>query len=210
MSRKSLPVLSLALILILVLSTVGVAYGLWAEKLVIDGTVYTGEVDVGFSGPYVYEWVNVNGYPMMEPQVKDPYAECYAKAWDADPNSDGMEGIAVTVRGAYPDYFCLIQFDVSNLGTVPVHVSWPDGEAPSWVQIGACYPNWYQLHPGDHIWSSILIHFTNNDGVSELGTYTFHFTLEALQWNEAPATGSEKTMSTCPEVPAGIEAEVQE
>jgi len=56
MSRKSLPVVSLALILVLVLAGSGVAYGLWSEKLEISGTVYTGEVDVAFSGPYVTEW----------------------------------------------------------------------------------------------------------------------------------------------------------
>ncbi len=207
MSRKSLPVLSLALILILVLSSVGVAYGLWAEKLVIDGTVYTGEVDVGFSGPYVYEWVAINGVQQMEPKVKDPYAECYAKAWDADPNSDGLEGITIMVRGAYPDYYCLVQFDVSNIGTVPVHISWPEGKAPAWVQVGACYPNWYQLHPGDHVFAGILIHFTNDDGVDELGTYTFSFTIDALQWNEAPATGTMLMMDSCPAVPDGVTQE---
>ena len=191
MSRKSLPVISLALILVLVLAGSGVAYGLWSEKLEINGTVYTGEVDVAFSGPYVSEWVEVNGIPMWEPWVKDKYAECYAKAYDYDPTSDGMEGIEITVKGAYPSYHCAVQFDVSNIGTVPVHVTQPTGtDVPAWVQVHACYPNWYQLHPGDHVYATILIHFTNDDGVEENGTYKFHFDIDALQWNEAPATGT--------------------
>ena len=189
MARKSLPVITITIIMLLVLATAGVAYGLWSEKLVIDGVVHTGEVDVAFSGPYTFEYVRINGRLQMEPKVKDPYAECYAKAWDFDPGSDGMEGIEVLVKGAYPGYVCNVFFDVSNIGTVPVHITHPYGEAPKWVQAHSCYPQWYQLHPGRHVWSQIWIEFDNDTpGVTENGEYKFHFEVDALQWNEAPPT----------------------
>lgn len=209
MSRKSLPLGIMAMILIVALATMGIAYGLWEEKLVIDGTVYTGEVDVGFSGPWPFEWVDVNGSPQMEPDIKDKYAECYAWRWDADPGSDGEEGITVEVVGAYPSYHCWVVFDVSNIGTVPVHVSHPYGEAPPWVQVHACYPPWWQIHRGESVWGSILIHFTNDDKVGENDRYEFHFTIDALQWNEAPPIGGTRTLesTTCSPggLPAGLE-----
>ncbi len=207
MARKSLPVITITIIMLLVLATAGVAYGLWSESLVIDGTVYTGEVDVAFSGPYPYEYVNVNGRYMMEPRVKDPYAECYARAWDFDPGSDGLEGIEIYVEGAYPGYVCLISFDIHNLGTVPVHVTHPYGETPEWVDVHVCYANWHQLHPGEAVWGYIWIEFDNYDGVEELGQYGFHLDVDALQWNEAPVAGSAALDCSLPEgfeAPAGF------
>ncbi len=199
MARKSLPVITITIVMLLVLATAGVAYGLWSEKLVIDGVVYTGEVDVAFSGPYAYEYVKVNGWYQFEPQVKDPYAECYARAWDFDPGSDGMEGIDILVEGAYPGYVCLISFDIHNLGTVPVHITHPYGETPEWVDVHVCYPNWYQLHPREAVWGYIWIEFSNDDGVAELGEYGFHLDVDALQWNEAPAAGREAVDCALPE-----------
>lgn len=204
--NKRLPLGLLAVLLIVLLAGVGVAYGLWSETLTIDGTVNTGEVDVGFSGPYVTEWVDVNGYPKWEPREKDQYAECTAEATDLDPNSDGKEGITIKVDGAYPSYHCAVQFDISNLGTVPVHITKPyvpedDEETPSWVTVRACYPQWYQLHPNSSAWAWILIHFTNNDNVNENGEYEFTFRIDALQWNEAPATVDTLADSGCYTLP---------
>ncbi len=206
--NKRLPLGLLAVLLIVLLAGVGVAYGLWSETLTIDGMVYTGEVDVGFSGPYVTEWVEVNGYPKWEPPAKDAYAECTAVAEDLDENSNGNEGITITVSGAYPSYHCAVKFDISNLGTVPVHIKQPypsDGQTPSWVTVSACYPQWYQLHPGDSAWAWILIHFTNDDYekglVDENGEYTFTFEIDALQWNEAPASVATFAASECDILP---------
>lgn len=208
---KRLPLAFLAILLIVLLAGLGVAYGLWSETLTIEGTVNTGEVDVGFSGPWVAEWVEVNGMPQLEPKSKDGAAECYAKAIDSDLTSDGKETIEVTVTGAYPSYHCWVKFDISNLGTVPVHISKPKPGmgTPSWVKASACYPEWYQLHAKESAYASILIHFTNDDKVNENDKYTFTFTIEARQWNEAPSAGKE-AVDTCFAPPEGIEPELQE
>lgn len=200
--NKRLPLGLLAILLIVLLAGVGVAYGLWSETLTISGTVNTGEVDVGLSGPLVYEWVEVNDKPQLEPKEKDPYAECFAVASDTDP-SDGMETITVTVTGAYPSYHCMVKFDVSNLGTVPVHISkvTPMGEVPAWIKATSCYPEWKQIHRGESAWASLLIHFTNNDGVLENKPYTFKFKVDALQWNEAPPTSMLAVQEACDILP---------
>jgi hypothetical protein len=205
--NKRLPLGLLAILLIVLLAGVGVAYGLWSETLTITGTVNTGEVDVGLSGPLVYEWVEVNGKPQLEPKEKDKYAECVAVASDTDPKSDGNETITVTVTGAYPSYHCMVKFDVSNLGTVPVHISkvTPVGAVPAWIKATSCYPGWMQIHYEESAWAWLLIHFTNKDYdaglVDENGTYTFTFKVDALQWNEAPPTSMLAVQEACDILP---------
>ena len=189
-TRKALPITTVLLILALALATVGVGYGLWAETLRITGTVETGEVDVGFSGPVVTEWVEVDGEPEAEPAEKDAAAECSAVASRTSTGlDDGNNRIAVTVTGAYPSYHCGVYFDVSNLGTVPVKVHRPVSVAgnPAWVTIDGCYAQDTQLERGQSTtWCLILIHFDNEDEVNENDDYGFAFDVFAHQWNEEP------------------------
>jgi hypothetical protein len=171
----------------ILLATVGVGYGLWSESLVINGTVQTGEVDVGFSGPYVDEWVLVNGVWELEPAAKDPFTTCEAALYDFDPSSDGLEGMTITVGGAYPGYYCGVYFDVSNIGSIPVKITQPiAGQSDAPFFIDGCYANWTQLEPGESGWCYMYSLFDNEDGVAENTTYNFHFDIEARQWNEAP------------------------
>ncbi len=197
MSRKSLPLGVMAMILIVALATIGVAYGLWSETLTITGTVHTGELDIEYSGPWVYEFVNIlkdgKWYADWEPPEKDRYAEC--DAWIG--KLDGHEELFVNVTGAYPSYKCLVWFDIHNAGTVPVHLSKPVGQAPAWVQVHTCYPDWVQIHQSDRVWGYIFIHFTNEDKVGENEQYTFHYDIEARQWNEAPAPGMSLMSESC-------------
>jgi hypothetical protein len=96
-------------------------------------------------------------------------------------------------------------FDVHSTGSVPVHVTHPyapEDNAPAWVQVHSCYPNWVQLHRGQSVWSKIWIEFDNDSGVEENSEYTFHFEIDALQWNEAPPTGA--MMSTLAATSCGV------
>lgn len=186
--RKALPVGTILIVLAVLLATVGVGYGLWSERLVVGGTVATGEVDVGFSGPYTYEWVFVDGDWELEPAEKDPFTTCTAGLYDYDTASDGLEGMTVTVAGAYPGYLCGVYFDVSNIGSVPVKITRPiaDSGNPSFVILDGCYADWTQLEPGESGWCYFYTLFDNEDQVPENATFTFHFDIEARQWNEAP------------------------
>lgn len=187
MKRKSLPVLVLSLGVILALAFAGVAYGLWAEELTLEGTVETGEVDVGLSLDGISELVWVNGYLQDEPAEKAPAANCSADLSDSDPGSDGMETLTVTVEGAYPGWRCEVDFNVENLGTVPVLVHQPEQiSGPDWVTFMDCYDNDTQLESGYAAWCTLVIEFFNEDGVEENSTYTFEFSILAHQWNEEP------------------------
>lgn len=202
MSRKGLPVFTLSIILILVLALSGVAYGLWSENLVIDGTVQTGEVDVGFSTVFPIDWVGPAADVTSAEQAQklsvcgegQEFAgtncvpkHCTVEAYDYDPNSDGKEGLTIKVTNAYPSYHCAVFFNVDNYGTVPVLVYKPVANTgnPAWVKVDGCYHDGALVNPNGHTeFCGILIHFTNADGVKENSTYTFGFTIEARQWNE--------------------------
>ena len=49
MFKKSLPIGTMFMILVIALALLGVGYSLWSETLTIEGNVQTGEVDVALS-----------------------------------------------------------------------------------------------------------------------------------------------------------------
>jgi hypothetical protein len=111
-SKKALPI-SIALILLVALSTLGLAYGAWTETLTINGNVTTGNFDPSFYGAGInYE--------------EDPAG---AASCDAVLSSDG-QNLTITIANAYPGYHCEGGATIQNYGTVPVKIhDWP--ETPS-------------------------------------------------------------------------------
>lgn len=184
--NKRLPLGLLAILLIVLLAGVGVAYGLWSETLLIAGTVKTGDVDVAFSDITVTEKVGTPSGLIDEPEVKANAANCYAVM--ATVPSGNPETLAISVEGAYPSYHCFVTFKVKSIGSVPVHIYQPEPTSttqnPKWVKLQDCYQNDLQLHKGQAASCTILIHFTNDDDVNENGFYIFKFQIEARQWNE--------------------------
>ncbi len=152
MNRKT--VIALTAILIIALAAMGVGYGLWFEDLFIWGTVTTGTLDVGFSGPWIEEWfTNEWGEVIASPEVNPGLFEIkhdtvYCDAWLEGPDGDsvvdeGADHLFIEVGGAYPSYHCLVTFDVTNIGTVPVHLAGPepapDADNPEWVGPVGCF-----------------------------------------------------------------------
>jgi hypothetical protein len=199
MFRKSLPLGTIMLILIVALAGLGVAYGLWSETLRIEGEVYTGEVDVQFS---TYDHVECVDTPtgLCQPELdsKADVANC-SVVWEG-PDGDGTEDLLddgfdllkVTVTGMYPSWHCRVLFDVTSTGTVPVHVKHPvpTADSPPWVvtDFENCYVDGYQLHQGESTpQCAIDIHFTNEQAPDEdSGPYVFGWEILAHQWNEEP------------------------
>jgi hypothetical protein len=99
-SKKSLPI-SIALILLIALSTLGLAYGAWTDQLNINGTVTTGTFDVDMDYMY-YDWDQPG---------------CTA-AISADGNT-----LTVTVTNAYPGFHCGGGVSFRNQGTVPAKIN---------------------------------------------------------------------------------------
>jgi len=206
--NKRLPLGLLAILLIVLLAGVGVAYGLWSETLTIDGTVNTGEVNVKFGTITKSEKVQINfAPPVDEPKEKAEAANCEYTIKGA--GTDG-ETLVITTTGAYPSWHCIVEFDVVSTGSVPVHVYTPQKiSGPTWKDLKItdckkvklaqgveafednvcegveCPPTqWWQLHKDDALRCKLTIHFTNDDKVDENATYTFVYKIEARQWNE--------------------------
>jgi hypothetical protein len=207
MSRKSLPVVSLALVLIVVLATAGVAYGLWSQTLIINGTVYTGSVDAVIQAFEVDELFDFNdvcpgdGYSIgidcdqdgslnddWEAENKD-VAECVTE--QIDPYT-----LQVKILQGYPSFNCFVKYGVTNVGSVPIHIYRPDyfydgvymGSAINtdalhvngWPPI--CYTETTQLEPKENAFCSLHVHV--NQGAAMNATYTFQVKIFARQWNE--------------------------
>lgn len=205
---KRLPLAFLAILLIVLLAGLGVAYGLWSETLTISGTVNTGNVDIAFvSPPSVAEYIN--GKPETEwPKEKWDAANC-----EASVSSNGNQ-LTILAKGAYPSWTCAVTFQVISNGSVPVHVSKPKKiSGPNWpdLQVTDCKkiagkteittpdgeetcteadtskcppPQYWQLHTGDMLQCKLTIHFTNDDNVSQNAEYKFIYTVIGKQFNE--------------------------
>jgi hypothetical protein len=185
-ARWLAPFTFVPLLLLLALGSMGVAYGLWSEALIFSGDVFSGTMDVQFSGVEVTEQESV----VYQGDGNDGsgQAECNTQLYGPDGDSTidvGPDLLEITVTNAYPSYHCWVTFHVQNVGSTPVHVEEPVCNAPSWVTLQDCYA-YSQVHPGESVACTILIHFTEGDDVEPNTTYDFDCQITAYQWNESP------------------------
>lgn len=99
-SKKSLPI-SIALILLIALASLGLAYGAWTDQLNINGNVTTGTFDVRMDYMY-YDWEQ---------------SGCTAAV-----SADGKT-LTVTIANAFPGFHCGGGVSIRNLGTVPAKIN---------------------------------------------------------------------------------------
>ncbi len=213
MNRKTL--FMIIGLMVMALAVVGVGYALWFEDLKIHGDVTTGELDLDFSGPYIYDYFEtcdrdpdtalpdcplkfdtVNCEALFEEGVMGTQVGGNVETDLTDP-----DWLGITVTGAYPSYTCQVTFDIHNAGTVPVHLfAWyhedptmpfPPMPLECASNINGPYTevedgvNIAQLHNDGAVWCRVKIHFTNADNLLENATYRFQYHFRACQWNEA-------------------------
>jgi len=154
------------------LAALGVAYGLWAETVHIEGTVNTGTADL--------EWL-VDESSCNDDGIDPGYGKDVGWVSLAlGPTSDILE---VTVESAYPTYSLACTLAYRNSGSIPVRVK----------TIHTTYPNdkltvsyWngpvVQLDPGQQKTCTVYIHVEDQaePGIS----YTFTMRINHVQWNE--------------------------
>lgn len=166
----------LAMVLVLCVSALGIGYAMWSEKIDIDATVNTGNLDVGMTVVDAYdneaEGKNVSG----------------VEAWV---DEDGS--IEIEVNGAYPCITYTVVVEVTSLGTVPVHFTdWAmSGELVDMgaVTVDSLYG--LQLHQGDSALVIVTIHLTNEmlnelPNAGMLSQFGMHLEALAVQYNELP------------------------
>jgi hypothetical protein len=144
--KKKIGLLCLALVF--ALGALGVGYAMWSDTLYIDGTVYTGDVDVEFSSqmpndsggavadlstgdpaePGTWTYPDIDNPSTwtwsgaVQPETDPDYPE-YKEVASIDCNIDqATSTLTVTIDHGYPSYFGGVGFTIDNLGTVPVKI----------------------------------------------------------------------------------------
>jgi hypothetical protein len=97
----------LSMVLVLLLAAVGVGYAKWSKDLRIDGYIETGEVAVGFCWAECEEWPEAEGKDVGQCEVF--YEE-------------GGTVLEIVMMNTYPCYGVDVEYDINNLGTIPVKV----------------------------------------------------------------------------------------
>lgn len=201
--QKSYQLLLLGLLLV-ALVTMSVAYGLWSDTLIINGTVHTGEVDARWitqgTGCFeFYPWPNGGNYGEVE--GKD------VGSWDINIDNEDDRILHFTINNGYPSYAvdCQVHFMVE--GTIPVIVRGTTiipvspnltncsltGTVAKTLKCDQLTVKFVdnlnvQLHPGDEAASSLIVHV--EQPAQELAKYEFEVGVCMGQWNEA-ATAAE-------------------
>jgi hypothetical protein len=124
----------LALVLVVLLGSLGVGYAHWRDTIYIDGTVEMGTVNISFDGAGIEP-------PVCSEFHEDPVGSGIIKpgeylgkdvgsceAWMVDYEEDvhsgkwGYETVKILIKNAYPSYRAHTTFVVHNIGTVPVNI----------------------------------------------------------------------------------------
>ncbi|MCE4614348.1 MAG: hypothetical protein F7B60_02290 [Desulfurococcales archaeon] len=188
-NKKMGAIVPLLLLAVLAVGMFGGAMALWWERLNVDVTVNTGSLDAQLSveGSGDNEIALAQAAGEDDPTVKNvSYITCTLAE---DGNS-----IDIVVENAYPSitYYCDINLE--NTGTIPFKVyGTPTIEGnitsvlanDSGLVNGTIYDG-LQMHPGDIVYDTIVIHLTND--ALENSVYTGHMNITVEQWNEYPAT----------------------
>ena len=136
---KKIGLFSLALVM--ALGSLGIGYAHWSDQLYINGTVYTGEVLIGFVGQETddagtaLDPVNTAQVPACAPcppgdkhvatttcKLLNQRTHCT----DEPAEHNGVpqyEKMHITMDNVYPWYNPSVYFDIANCGTIPVVIT---------------------------------------------------------------------------------------
>ncbi len=172
-------------LLALLFAAIGVAYSLWSQTLTVKTTVNTGEVKVAFDPDSLS--VTDNG--------ADPQASGYNNGDNLDVASASLQvsntvdGNAIeltfTISNAYPGYSVCANFDVMNIGSIPVdltdiQIGQYDNKALE-VTISPQPSEGVRIDPDSSKTFQLCV--TVKDGAAENDNYSFDVTLKFTQWN---------------------------
>jgi hypothetical protein len=117
--------------LLIALGALGVGFGLWSKVLTITGTVNTGEVNAELSIEEVDQGdifqLSDDGVDENKQIENKLIANCVATLEDGLPN-EGPQTLRVTITDGYPSFWCIVNFNIHNNGSIPIKL-----EQPSWT-----------------------------------------------------------------------------
>ncbi|MGE5473801.1 MAG: hypothetical protein ACM3UU_06230 [Ignavibacteriales bacterium] len=149
------------------LNILGIGYGSYMNNIGLETVISTGDIAPVFSSEPVLTEINT-----------------WSKPNDARPASavlsSDQKKIYVTLPCAYPGYSVIINYTVSNMGTIPISCN-ICGNAPEPIKLNFSKSD-EMLNPhGDSISGTIKI--TIPEGVKEDTDYSFAIGLEYDQYN---------------------------
>ncbi|MCH7484030.1 MAG: hypothetical protein IIA90_02650 [Chloroflexi bacterium] len=119
----------LFMLLVVALGMMAVGYGLWSKVLTIQGEVRTGEVNAEFSIEEIDQGdigqLSDNGMDEHKEVEGKLIANCEVTLEDGLPNP-GPQTLKVVIERGYPSFWCIVNFDVENTGTIPIRVEQPN------------------------------------------------------------------------------------
>lgn len=169
-----------SLTLILALGAMGVGYALsWGNTLYIDGNVETGYIDAVWS---VQDYWDTE---IPEQNVSSVTA-----------TGEGTHTLTVIVNNGQRDIWYYVWFDITNIGSIPIHIGDFIEEyntLPQDVSLtidGYSGPNddltpWsynVEVPPGDSVFGLISIYI--HDTASQNSSYEFGYSIDYWQYNE--------------------------
>jgi len=170
---------------LLMLAVLGSAIAMWSDALDVMVTVDTGTVDVEF-GTY-----STNDPPgTNDPGYGIDVGTCQVTTGGGETDEDDNKAdldLIITITNAYPGYTCRVDFQVRNVGTIPVrgpYITIVDNTFSSAVTYTDNMGTLVQINPGNS--ASFYIEFQVTGDADEDTTYELHLRLTFYQWNMAP------------------------
>lgn len=198
--KRRLPLGAMAVMLVLALATIGVAFGLWSKVLTIEGTVHTGTLHAKWSGAICsdfHPWPFGFGIEPGEFEGKDVGVTTAT----LDPNNNN--NLILTVENGYPSYSTDCQVEFINDGSIPWKIR-GISIVPTSPPLTTCTVSGNQtvtlecdqltvvfvdgigaqFEPGEMAASSIRLHVEQD--ADQDATYQFLVSICVAQWNESP------------------------
>ena len=157
--------------IVIALATLGLVAGNWTQKLTVDGTVETSGLDarIDFKGSFDYE--EFNGLKTV--------ADCSGES------SASGKGLSLIIENAYPNYWCDINWSVTNTGQMPIHVWIGDliGGGPGVNIVSSCPPD-AQLASGERLECVSFVSFKKD--LEEKAEFFFDAQIDVTQFDKLP------------------------
>jgi len=197
---KSKSLAAFSTMLLAVLATLGVVYGLWSQTLTLGAQIETGVVDAHMLLGKIDQgqYRDNSSDDQVNSKMK---AKCYAELLEGpllttayDAIDAGPDAIEIWVENGHPFFHCYVEMSVKNAGTVPIYVAPLEItnisgtlEPDVTVETQECWAQPIQLHPGQaatEMYPNCRVHIHVNKGAPELTVFRFEGSVLAWQWNE--------------------------
>ena len=200
----------LALVLAFALATMGGAYALWSDTLMVEETVQTGIVDLQWASAFMVDPDpnytghdgdvygtddNRDGLDTMDPG--NPNENKNIGSFQAAIKTDGgndkvtnRDTLELTLTNGYPGYQEYVDAVIKNVGTVPVKLDYSISGKPGWLEVAFYNPETgevfadlvgKQVDPDQELKVRIVNRVLNN--APQEVERTFSIKLTGIQWN---------------------------